>query len=780
MQNKHWKKLSYYVGLLPIGALFGALVYIAHLEIKDFDLWLHLAMGKFIVTNGFVPSVDILSCSYAGNFWVNHEWLFQVVVYNLYNWFGFDGLINMQIVLVTLTMLILLFIGYSRDKQMVTTLTLALVFLVFQQRFTIRPDLYSLLFFAMYIYILALHIDKRWAPIGLFFIQIFWSNMHGFFFFGPLFIAIGILSEWIKRSMPLPYEWNDSGKLTDGEYKRLKISFVLVILATFLNPLFIKGAWYPLGVFFSLSGENKIFFDFIQELQKPVEWETLTSTSHFIYYKFLIVISFITFIFNRRRIDISAFFFWLVFLVFSLKAARNTSYFAFAAYLVIITNLMHVSYRDVIPIRFTDKKFLYVTSIVFNIVILVWVFEVVNAYSMRGYFDFDKYERKSEYGGVSLRSYPTKALDFLVDNDIKGNFFNDFNSGAYTLGRAFPNIKVFIDGRTEVYGGAFFKEYQDIWENGNSQLLEEKILKYGITGAILNTINQHVPEKLVNYFYKNEDWILVYFDYDGLIFLKNVEAHQLIIDEYAIDLSQWQPTELDLERLGPTKVLPYQSYYRAFTLESLGFKEAALAELSIAVEVAPEYAEAYHLTGKIYGRDKEYEKAFRQFRKASLYAPHNKQIRFNLALSYYDMGSYEEAIKQYEAIIFKWPKDPKGFFFLSRSLAKNEEYSEAKGILLHAHSMNDQNIVDILKIGDIIVEQKKYLIAKEFYEIGFGIKGNKTEVFKKIGQVYQAVGESDKALESFNRALLESPKDEELQNTVRELEVPHEDPPLNP
>ena len=26
-----------------------------------------------------------------------------------------------------------------------------------------------------------------------------------------------------------------------------------------------------------------------------------------------------------------------------------------------------------------------------------------------------------------------------------GNFFNDFNSGAYLVGRAFPKIKVFID-----------------------------------------------------------------------------------------------------------------------------------------------------------------------------------------------------------------------------------------------------------------------------------------------------------------------------------------------
>ena len=33
---------------------------------------------------------------------------------------------------------------------------------------------------------------------------------------------IGLLSEWLKRRVRLPYEWNESGRLTDDEFKRLK------------------------------------------------------------------------------------------------------------------------------------------------------------------------------------------------------------------------------------------------------------------------------------------------------------------------------------------------------------------------------------------------------------------------------------------------------------------------------------------------------------------------------------------------------------------------------
>ena len=235
-----------------------------------------------------------------------------------------------------------------------------LAYLTFQQRFTIRPDIFSLFFFAYYIYVLALHIDKKWSIYSLFIVQVLWSNMHGYFFFGPLFIMLGITAELLKRHVPLPYEWNDAGRLTDDEFARIKKAFVFVMLACLINPGFINGALYPIGVFFSLGGENKVFFDYIQELAKPVTKDTLFSGGQFIFYKMIMLFSAISFFLNRKKIDISALLFWIIFLVFSLKALRNTVYFAFAAYLVLVTNMSTLSFKDVLPLRFTQKKFQYI------------------------------------------------------------------------------------------------------------------------------------------------------------------------------------------------------------------------------------------------------------------------------------------------------------------------------------------------------------------------------------------------------------------------------------
>lgn len=754
MKDKIWAKISYLVGLLPIGALFGLLVYVANVEIKDFDLWLHLGVGKYITVNKVVPGVDFLSATISGEPWVNHEWLFQVIVYNLYSNFGPDGILKMQIGVVLVTMLLLLFLGDSRNRQLSTSFILLLVYLVYQQRFTIRPDIFSLLFFSVYIFVLALHIDKKWTIPFLFFVQVLWSNMHGFFFFGPLFVLTGIVSEWVKRHVRLPYEWNETGRLTDEEFKRIKITFFVVCLACVFNPLFVKGALYPLSVFFGLGGENKIFFDYIQELQKPIESvSSLFVRDQFIYYRILILISGLSFVFNRRRIDISALFFWLIFLIFSLQAIRNTVFFAFAAYLVFITNILSIDYNQLIPLRFSDKKFMHITSIMVKLLLVLWIFNYAKGISGRSYYDFETNRYKSEFGGVSLLSYPSKAGDFLVENNVKGNFFNDFNSGAYLVGRCFPNIKVFIDGRTEVYGGAYFKNYHRIWEKGDAAYFEEIAEKYNLTGAFLNASRYHIPVKIFKYLYEHKDWKVVYFDYDAVILLKNVEQNKDLIARYEIDLEKWRAEKHDIYRFGSENVMAFQNYYRAFTLETLGFYEAALSEAFQAVNLTPSYAKAYQLLGKIFAKQKDFKPAFKNFRLASVLLPQDKSIHHNLALCYYDMGKYLLAVNQYELIAQKWPTDVKAFFFLSRAYVKDRQYHKALKILDQALALRPKSFENIKEIADLAFEQKEYETAEKMYTYALKVKKDPADVYKKLTEIYKALGQEQKASEYLNLAM---------------------------
>ena len=108
MSTQLLKRMNHIVGLLPIGALFGLIAWGATIEIKDLDLWLHLAMGKYILQHFSIPDHDILSATIAGHPWINHEWLFQVLSYSVFSHWGPDGLLKMQMVVVVSSMLLLL------------------------------------------------------------------------------------------------------------------------------------------------------------------------------------------------------------------------------------------------------------------------------------------------------------------------------------------------------------------------------------------------------------------------------------------------------------------------------------------------------------------------------------------------------------------------------------------------------------------------------------------------------------------------------------------------
>ncbi len=705
MSERFWQRLSLVFGWTAVGILFSLIAFASSIEIKDLDLWLHLRMGQWICQHGFVPAYDVLSATISGKPWVNHEWLFQVLVYQVYKAAGFDGLINMQTMVVTLTFLVLLLLGYSRERQWMTVFALLLVLMVYQTRFTIRPDIFSLLFFVLYIYILALHINKRWAVYALLVLQILWTNMHGFFFFGPLLAGLGILSEFIKRRVPLPYEWNTVGRLTDGEYGSLKKILGLLILASCVNPLTFKGAWYPIGVFFNLAGANKIFFSHILELQKPITMATLW-TDRYLQYKMLIVFSASSFVFNRRKIDISSFLVWAIFLGFSLVAIRNLVFFAIAAYLVLMVNVISLSWETVVPWRFSSPKFKYISGIFCKAALIWWMMNFGMQMALNGYFDFDTYERKSEFFGVNKQVYPYKAVDFLIRHQIKGNFFNDFNSGAYLLGRTYPNIKVFIDGRTEVYGAAFFETYQKIWQNGDAKVFAQFERKDNITGAFLNNARQEIPPAVLKMFYSFKNWSIVYLDYDAVIFLKQTPANKPIIEKFAVNLSKWQPRGMDLLKLGTKRIDPYPFIGRAHILEALGFKEGALLESQEALRIAPDYPPAYKILGGIYRDRRDYRKAFECFRLGTMFTPWDLSLRLDLALAYEDLKDYKGAISQYQRVTGSSPGNFHALFGLARVYALDGQDKKALDTLEQAKKIAPEDKVDVQKIHDIINSKK--------------------------------------------------------------------------
>jgi hypothetical protein len=59
---------------------------------------------------------------------------------------------------------------------------------------------------------------------------------------------------------------------------------------------------------------------------------------------------------------------------------------------------------------------------------------------------------------VEARSMPRAAVEFLREQRLSGPLYNLYGWGGYVIWKLYPNYRVFVDGRADVYGDSFLEE----------------------------------------------------------------------------------------------------------------------------------------------------------------------------------------------------------------------------------------------------------------------------------------------------------------------------------
>jgi hypothetical protein len=131
---------------------------------------------------------------------------------------------------------------------------------------------------------------------------------------------------------------------------------------------------------------------------------------------------------------------------------------------------------------------------------------------------------KLEYT-FDARKKPVAAVEFLRREPIQGNMFNDDEFGDYIIYAAWPDYRVFFDGRSDMYGEERLKEYFKVvtLETGWETVLE----KYNINWIIYNS-----KSILSRVLIKDKRWRLIYSDKVATIFVREISEYQYLIDKY--------------------------------------------------------------------------------------------------------------------------------------------------------------------------------------------------------------------------------------------------------
>lgn len=637
------KRLTeYLLGILALIGIFLFLQLSMNQELSDPDIWLHLKTGEYIIQHKAIPQIDSYSVLASGKPWIDHSVLSQVIFYLAFSLGGSDGLIFLSAILMLLAFLLLFFCIYKNNSTASLAIAmLALTVFASRTRFNIRPENFSVLFFCAFLLILAKFKNKIWIFL-LPLIQIIWVNCHGFFILGPLIIALFVVAE----------------KLEKKKYRNLAIVFLLSVFALLINPYGIKGVLYPLTIISGAISKSTFAYNKIVELF-PV-WRL--SLDQIAPYYALLIISAGSFLLNFRKTNLAYLFGWLVFLGVSFNINRNIIFFNCFACFVTTDNFSRIDYRKIFPKLLPDNFIFLLKCIVLTLIItssVIYCTKMLN----NAYYILGQYRTKSSLLGEAAGIYPAKAADFILKHKLPDNLFNNFNNGSYLIYRLYPQNHIFIDGRTELYNDESFKDYYRI-RYADKITIAELLTKYNINTVFISGREILDEEKLVKYLNQNKEWVLVYLNEDGLIFMRLTIKNKDLAKQLRVDLDKWETNKADLRKIGLLRVSAVSYTRLAQMLYALGADQKAQLQAKEALNLLPTAGDAYNILGRIYLDKGNLDQAYLYLRLASLYGA--DEISTTLALNNYYMktGDSKNPEKAYKKIIKTNPRYADAYYYL--------------------------------------------------------------------------------------------------------------------
>jgi len=430
--------------------------------------------------------------------WPTHEWFSDVLMAAINKISGLTGVVIFFIFIISIAYSLLFKILRSNEGNIfVDILLIVLVLITSQMHWLARPHVFSLLLLIIWYYIVdSFQNDRNNFLYLLPLVMLLWINLHGGFILGFIIIVI-----YIAYNLGELY----ISKNTDKELhkRRVKCLFFAAIASVLLSLANPKGFHTLLFPFEVVS--NRLIMDNYGEFLSP----------------------------NFHSVPFTPFRFFLLLMIAFLGAFKGKLNFIELAFILIFTNMALLSSRF-IPL------FAIIIAPVLSKHGNIMLNNINNNFSnfivnkARVHESIDKYARGYIWPIIAIlvvvgltastrikykfdeKIKPVDAVEFLKKEHISGNMFNDDEFGDYIIYSAYPQYKVFIDGRADIYGNEKIQDYLNV---ANIRPGWEKVIeKYNIDWIIFNA-----DSPLSQYLNLKKDWKLIYTDNVANIYIKSTQ-----------------------------------------------------------------------------------------------------------------------------------------------------------------------------------------------------------------------------------------------------------------
>ena len=454
------------------------------------DLGCHIANGRELLHGNLqVLFENYYSFTMPSSKFINHHWLFGVIVYLLNQSFGLIGTHLFNTVVLSFSFFLLFkLISQNTSKTISSLLALIAVFFL-STRTEIRPESLGFLFITHSLWQISKILTSNKILNSQIFLlilqQLLWVNTHISFIFG---IFLLVLFFGCSKFLNSP-------ALKNKTRSKLLTLSVCLIAVSLLNPNHFHGLLTPINIFTNYGYtivENQTLLFLWRVINHPI----LIAYLLFSIPACTVVISNLSDLSWYERI---LFFFGLI---FGFLALRNLPIFV-AFTFPVVAKAMHSPLKKLsskLSFSLTPKNAIAFTAqiyLLFTLLIITGNFHPSHHWRFRG---------------IGQVQGEDEVINFIKHHQLATPIFNNYDIGSYLIYYLYPQVPVFVDNRPEAYNSEFLqKTYIRMQED--PQVWEQVVNEYQIETVIFG-INDITPwaQQFLYLIEQNSNWEKVYLD----------------------------------------------------------------------------------------------------------------------------------------------------------------------------------------------------------------------------------------------------------------------------
>lgn len=212
---------------------------------------------------------------------------------------------------------------------------------------------------------------------------------------------------------------------------------------------------------------------------------------------------------------------------------------------------------------------------------------------------------------------------------------------------------------------------------------------------------------------------------------------------------------------------------RALTTTSAQLKsqylQQAIVYLNKAIEIYPDYYDAYNNLGLAYKNNKAPKEAINIFKKAIQKNPSYTKNYFNLATVYLENQQFRNAILSMQEYVNRVPNSADAYYLMGKAAGSINQFEEAISYLNQSISIAPNNIAAYNFLGMAYGMTKNNQAATNSFTKALQLNPNNVEVLMNLALSYRNQGEQEKEKQTLKKVLNIAPNNQTARNQLNSL-----------